>query len=311
MGLSILYLGMAGSFSLMPLRAMLAAGFSARAIIVPSAGYGDLATGPVKRLDPPAQVSELPLLTPYLQHNIVHLGWQQHIPVFEVARIAASKSLSLLHSLKPDIAVVACYPQILPDSVLALAPMGFINVHPSLLPNFRGPDPLFWAFREGISVMGVSLHLMDSTADTGPIVKQARLVMPDGISGPEADRVCGELGGKLLVEALGDLSRGELRRSPQPSGGSYHPAPGDEDFGISLDWSARRAFNFMRATADRGKMHFLEIGRRRVTLVEAVGHRPERAADQPLVVEGEIALIRFSQGVLRARVGTSAKPAGD
>ena len=92
---------------------------------------------------------------------------------------------------------------------------------------------------------------MDEGLDTGDIVLQAPITLPDGISGAEADRLCARLGAELMVRAVGLLARGRLPRRPQPPGGSYQPAPQAADFHLDITWPARRA---SRKAASPGRM---------------------------------------------------------
>ncbi|MCZ7671365.1 MAG: hypothetical protein M5U34_31650 [Chloroflexi bacterium] len=100
---------------------------------------------------------------------------------------------------------------------------------------------------------------MDEGLDTGDIAAQAPLTLPTGVSGREADLLTGTLGGQLLVSSLRQLANGSLTRSPQPSGGSAQPWPQAKDFRVPTTWSARRAFNFMRGTAEFGRPYMIEM----------------------------------------------------
>ncbi|MGH2592148.1 MAG: methionyl-tRNA formyltransferase, partial [Anaerolineae bacterium] len=251
---------------------------------------------------PDPRRSQLPIINPYLEHNIVHLAWERDIAVFEVSRPDHSETLAVLSALRPDVACVACFSQRIPASMLALPTLGFLNLHPSLLPAYRGPAPLFWTFRSGDSTTGVTIHFMDEGLDTGDIALQAPLDLPDGISGAEADRLCAALGGRLMVEAVQALERGTLSRRKQPDGGSYDPSPSPSDFTISTTWPARRAFNFMRGTAEWGQPYIVEVDGKRLVLKSAVSYAANEALREPIVRSGSEVWIQFTPGVLRARI---------
>lgn len=259
--MNVLFFGMLGEFSRLVLQALLEAGFATAGVVVPAENGGV----PIRELKPVTApstssgraVSILQLTPP--QPHIVHLAWQRGLPVYEVSRLAAPKTRQTLAELRPDVACAACFNKRIPAALLALPQHGFLNVHPSLLPQFRGPAPLFWTFRAGVQETGITIHFMDEGLDTGDIALQAPLMLPDGISGPEADVLSGSLGGQLLVDALHQLASGALIRTPQPRGGSAQPWPQAADFRIPASWPARRTFNFMRGTAVFGQPFVLEL----------------------------------------------------
>ena len=289
--IQVLFFGMLGVYSQPPLRALIEAGFSLVGVVVPTENR----VVPVRKLEPVTAVSHL-LLTP--KHpNIVHLAWQHHIPVYEVSRLAAPETQQTLADLHPDVACVACFNKRIPSSLLALPPHGFLNVHPSLLPHFRGPAPLFWTLRAGIQNTGVTVHRMDAEMDTGDIANQASLTLPDGISSQEADGLMGLLGGQLLVKTLNQLADGTFSPIPQPEGGSLQPWPQAADFRIPVSWSAQRAFNFMRGTAVFGQPYVIEMEEGEIVVKTAVSFTEEPVLSQP--VEGHIR-IQFADGVVTA-----------
>jgi methionyl-tRNA formyltransferase len=295
----VLFFGMLGAFSQPPLWALIEAGFSVVGVVVPTENKAVS----VRKLEPVTAtstgsvqaVSHL-LLTP--KHpNIMQLAWLHHIPVYEVSRLAACETQQTLADLHPDVACVACFNKRIPASLLALPPHGFLNMHPSLLPYFRGPAPLFWTFRAGIAETGVTIHFMDETLDTGDIAQQAPLTLPDGISGAEADRLTGTFGGQLLVNTLSHLADGTLARTPQPLTGSSQPWPQTTDFRIPVSWSARHAFNFMRGTAVFGQPYVVELEAGEIVVQTAVSYTSSTDLSQPAKDHVQI---QFADGVVTA-----------
>ncbi len=143
---------------------------------------------------------------------------------------------------------------------------------------------------------------MDEHFDTGDIAAQAEVELPDGVSGEEADTLLSEYGGECLVEVLAALDLGTLTRRPQPQGGSYFPAPQDQDFVIESAWSARRAFNFMRGTNEWGQLYPIELAEQRFQLKQALFYAADEILDQPYRLFGDQIDIQFSPGVLRALI---------
>lgn len=296
----ILYFGLLGEFSRLPLIALLEAGVEVRSVVIPA--RSESVSAPFAPVTQAPDRSDLPIIDSYLEPNIVHTAWEHGLPVFEVSWLGHPETLSAFADLQPDVACVACFSQRIPKSLLALPRFGFLNLHPSLLPAYRGPQPLFWTFRNGESSTGVTIHFMDEGLDTGDIALQTPLDLPDGISGAEADRLYATLGGRLMVEAVQALHNGALSRQPQPDGGSYFPSPTADDFTISTTWPARRAFNFMRGTAEWGRPYPIAVNGERLGLKSAVAYSAGETLDKSIVRAGSKVWLQFKPGVLQAQI---------
>lgn len=292
----VLFLGMQGQFTRIVLERLRAADVDV---------CGLLLSGPVLRplLPPPpaADPLALPLLDTFIEPSALHRAWAAGIPVYESGPLGASALAELLRTLAPDVACVACFDRIIPARLLALPRHGFLNVHPSLLPHFRGPEPLFWQLRAGINPVGVTVHWMDTGLDTGDIAGQRAVALPEGIGGGQADALCARAGGDLLAEVLGKLADGSAQRRPQPAGGSYQPSPSEDDFRLDTGWDVRRAFNFMRGTAEWGMDYPVSINGTEWRLRAALGWEPS-ASLASVEVRGGVARIGFAGGVLVARL---------
>ena len=217
----VLFLGMQGQFTRIVLERLLTAGVEV---------CGLLLSGPLLRpllpaSSPIADPLALPLLDSFVQPNALHLAWQKEIPVYESGPLKARGLAELIGGLSPEVAGVACFDRIIPTRLLELPRHGFLNVHPSLLPHFRGPEPLFWQLRQGVNPVGVTVHWMDAGLDTGDIAGQRAVTLVEGISLREADALCATAGGDLLAEVLAQIAAGQAERRPQPAGGSYQPSP--------------------------------------------------------------------------------------
>lgn len=268
-------------------------------VILPAASSS---LDPLPRRVEPARpaLSALPVINPYLHPNIIHLAWARDIPVWEIGSLSDSSTLALLAALKPDLIVVACFPFILPAAVLHLPRYGCLNLHPSPLPAYRGPVPLFWMARQGERQAGVTLHFMNKGVDTGDIVAQTAFDWPDGISGMELEQRCAGEGGVLLLAAIRQLAEtGHLPRYPQPrEGSSYFSWPTAEDFVIPTDWEARRAFNFARAAVEEWPL-LIAAGEQYFPVGRVLGYAADLMLDQPYRLEGGEVWIQFRPGVLR------------
>jgi len=296
-GLRILFLGMDGPLSRAVLAGLLAQGHPVVAMLRPGSGPLRAVHGGGSRAPQAGEL--LPLVDPQVQATASGLAHREGIPVYTTGDPRSEAIHAWLAELAVDVACVACFSLRLPGSLLALPRLGFLNVHPSLLPAYRGPAPLFWQFRHGVDPVGVTVHWLDEGLDTGDLAAQASLHLPEGISGPEAEVRCGRLGASLLGQVLAELAQGRAPRTPQPPGGSYHPAPTPEDFRLDPGDSARQAFRFMRGTAHWGYPYPVTVGTRTLHLLQALAWTPS-PDPPPLRVEREIAHIPFRDGTLIA-----------
>jgi methionyl-tRNA formyltransferase len=293
----LLYFGMGGILSLAPLQALLRAGRDVRAVIVPATASGV----PLRQLQPDPSPSQLPMASSYLERDVVHLAWENQIATYEAGDLSSATVQREIEALAPDLACVSCFSRRIPAGLLALPRHGFLNVHPSLLPDYRGPFPLFWQLRDGLRQSGVTVHFMDEQLDSGDIALQQALPLAAGSSGAELQQLAGEIGGKLLLQAIDQIDAGTLERRPQPPGGSYQPAPHAADFTLDLTWSAEHAFNFMCGTAHWGHPYPLYLpGGQQLRLRTAVAFEAERELAGVWKQQGSEVHIQFAQGVLRA-----------
>ncbi len=265
----IIFFGMVGSFSLPSLAALFDAGYDVRAVVIPQqagATQGDATS--YRRFALPASGAPrarptLPMLSTSglapdgAPRTIIEFAARRLIPVYEVTRLNDPGFLTLLASFAPDVICVACFSRRLPPGVVRLPRLGCLNVHPSLLPDNRGPDPLFWTFRRGEAFTGVTVHLLDEGFDSGPIVIQKAMDIPAGTTEAALEARLATLGGKLLARAVEGLATGALHPTPQDTTrATGYGWPQDDDYVIDLrqgDWSAERAYRFACGIGGRGQ----------------------------------------------------------
>ena len=137
------------------------------------------------------------------------------IPVHQPASLRSAEAQSELAALAPDAIIVAAYGKLLPPPVLEVAPLGCLNIHPSLLPRHRGPSPVATAILEGDLVTGVTLMLLDQGMDTGPLIAQTEYRLNGNETADELTETLFGVGGKLLMESLPRWQSGELQAVPQ------------------------------------------------------------------------------------------------
>lgn len=151
------------------------------------------------------------------------LAESKGIPVFQPATLRDGTFLPVLQELAPDLIVVVAYGKILPKEILELPRYGCINVHASLLPQYRGAAPIQWAIVRGETESGVTTMQMDEGLDTGDmLVRRAIPILPTDTGGSLHDKLSG-LGASVLEETLQQLEDGSLKRTPQTGESSYAP----------------------------------------------------------------------------------------
>ena len=124
------------------------------------------------------------------------------IPVFQPENFREEETVEQLRALKPDVVAVVAYGRILPQKVLDIVPNGFINIHASLLPQYRGSAPYQWAVLDGLAETGVSAQFMVHQMDAGDVVGVSKTpIDPDETAGELLDRLA-VLGADLLSETL-------------------------------------------------------------------------------------------------------------
>ena len=145
----------------------------------------------------------------------------------------------LTAAYEPVIGLCAGYRWLLPPEVLAIPTLGVLNSHPALLPRHRGPYPFAWAIREEDAELGLTLHLMDETFDTGPVLAQGSRPMPADQRIGSLVTVLQELAREVYPAALRRVLAGE-RGDPQRSEGVTWAGPFGDDY-AELDNGKTRA----------------------------------------------------------------------
>jgi methionyl-tRNA formyltransferase len=225
--LRLIYLG-TPRFAVPTLEAILAAGHEVAAVVTqpdrPKGRGHALAESPVK------------------QHALA-----AGLPVLQPERVRRPEAVAALREIAPEIMVIVGYGQIIPQSVIDIAPRGVVNVHASLLPELRGAAPIQWAIARGYDTTGVTTMQIDAGLDTGDMLLKAETAI-----GPEEDAVgLGErlalMGAQLLTDTLQALESGSLRPEKQdPARATYAPILTKADGAIDWSHPAREIHNLIR-----------------------------------------------------------------
>jgi methionyl-tRNA formyltransferase len=282
----VLFLGMQGRFSYAPLQALLEAGIEVCAVVIPAEQDYHLEMSAIQKQEQfPVSRSMLPVLNFSINSSILDVARERNIPVWKVWQLSNPETIRVLTVYKPDMICVACFSKRIPRDILNIPRLGCLNVHPSLLPANRGPEPLFWTFREGCEQTGVTIHLIDEGLDSGVIVAQEAIDIPDGISYSVLEEQCALLGGTLLVQSVWDMYNEQaVLQQQDETKSSYHPFPCNEDFVVPVaEWGARHVYNFICGVASWGSPIALLTGNKTIEIKKVLSYSHETTDQNDIV----------------------------
>jgi len=223
------------------------------------------------------------------------------VPVLDPEKVGADGSVSDIEALSPDLIVVAAYGQYIKPSILLLPAQGAINLHPSLLPLYRGAAPIQMAVADGRTETGVSVIHVSEEMDAGDIILQEEVAIQPEDTAESLQQVLGKLGAELIVRAIDLIRRGEATRTPQCSEhATYVKKISKEDGRIDWAMPANMIRNRVRGfTPWPGT--FCQFGGEQAKTLKvlevaveggsgAPGELLEVSAQGPLVATGEMAL---------------------
>lgn len=178
---------------------------------------------------------------------VKQLAQARRLPVYQPERLKSQEEQALLAELEPDVAVVAAYGLILPQAVLDTPRLGCVNVHASLLPKYRGAAPIQRAIMNGETTTGITIMQMDAGLDTGEMLAQRALGIGIDDTAASLHDQLADLGGRLLVETLERLARGDVQKVSQDNSRATYAAKLAKEEGL-IDFSAtaRQVHNTIR-----------------------------------------------------------------
>ena len=238
------------------------------------------------------------------------LALSRHLPVFTPENASDDAFVAQLAALRPDVVVVACFGQFLKKNLLAVPRLGTINVHPSLLPKFRGASPLQWTLANGETETGVTVLHVTPKMDAGDILAQEKYpIAPDDDYGSLEPKLAAR-GAELLVRVLDDFRAGRTQGAPQDDAQATFARKLAKEDGL-VDWSlpAEAIRNQLRGFAPwPGAYTFLPGGiLLKLHAVRTEAGTAEAAPGTVLDAAGAGPLVATGSGALRL---TQVQPAG-
>jgi methionyl-tRNA formyltransferase len=230
------------------------------------------------------------------------------LPVYQPERVRRPEAVEFLRQLSVRAMVVVGYGQIIPQSVIDLAPLGIINVHASLLPKYRGAGPIQWAIVNGETRTGVTTMRIDAGLDTGDMLLKAETEIGPDETAVELGRRLAGMGADLLVESLAGLAAGTIVPEKQDSEqATYAPLLKKEDGRIDWTQSAAAIHNRVRGlqpwpgafTTFRGQT--VHVWKTRATPGPGQGAGGRIVSLRPLIVACSEGAIEFVEVQLEGR----------
>jgi methionyl-tRNA formyltransferase len=175
------------------------------------------------------------------------LALEAGIPVRQPVKIRAPEARELLQTFEPECFVIIAYGQIIPAGLLPISRCGWINVHASLLPKYRGAAPINWAIANGETKTGLTTMRIDAGMDTGDMLLQQEIEILPAETAPELGARMAEDGAKLMLKTLRGLPDGLITPKKQNDAlATYAPLLKKEDGRIDWKLPAVEIFNRMR-----------------------------------------------------------------
>lgn len=167
---------------------------------------------------------------------IKEVALEAGIAVYQPERIKSDSAKDFFQRVAPDAVVIIAYGQIIPQHLIDIPRLGWINLHASLLPQYRGAAPIQWAIANGETRTGVTTMQIDAGLDTGPILLQRETLIACDETAPQLSRALAELGAPLVAETLRGLAAGTLPPRPQDNAKATLARPLQKEDG-HIDWT--------------------------------------------------------------------------
>ncbi len=236
----------------------------------------------------------LKLQPPPIKTEALKLG----LVVYQPEKVA--REIETIKSLSPDLIFVAAYGQILPGELLKIPRLGAVNLHPSLLPKYRGAAPIPWAIINDEKLTGLTTFLIDEGMDTGPVLLQKELpIAEDDTAGTLTEKLA-KMAPELALQTLEGLEIGTLKPRPQ-DGHEASYAPKIKDELGKLDWreSAEKLHNLIRGLNPKpGAYTFFKNLRLKVHRSKIVSAVPSGEPGQIIQLLKEGFVVKCGDGAL-------------
>ncbi len=303
MTLRIAYLCMESVFSVQPLEALLAAGHDVRFVLRPIGPLSSRAESVLRRhrgFDL-AMRKLLGLSEHEHRTNPLAVAADKDIPAWLCGDVNTPMVRKLLERERVDLIVISFFNQLLKKSTFEAVPLGAINLHPSLLPHHRGPAPLFWTFKDGDDVSGLTFHRIAPGEDDGAVLLALPLPLSVETSGEDLVDELAALAGEHIVDVVQRVQDGFRGTEQNAALATRAPRPGAADVVIDASQSAQRTFQFARGVGRWNTLVAHAFGEE-LRVLDAIDFGGTRRLPGEHALIGDDLLLAAADGVVRLRI---------
>ena len=209
----------------------------------------------------------------------------------------ADELCAFVRDRSADVYLLACYPRKLPRTIVETAKYCSINIHPSKLPKFKGPDPIFWQLLNAETQTGVSLHEVSDSIDSGDIFHFEPVTYPPGATLEQIQSVLLKRAILSLAKLL-DTCPNRWHREPQDhQKSSYQPVPCAEDYSMTSKLSMQTAINLVRAYSRTNKTVRISVADTQYNVQDAI-HWQKAGSINEQNVQSDRITVQFNDGIV-------------
>ncbi|MFH1809876.1 MAG: formyltransferase family protein [Pseudomonadota bacterium] len=223
-------------------------------------------------------------------------------PCYVVGNASALKARELIAKAEPDFICISFFNQLLKKSVLEIPRRATLNAHPSLLPAYRGPSPLFWMFKNGEREGGITIHAVDAGEDSGDVLQQEPVAIESGETGPHYLDKLADTAAALMVRAVDSVLDGSARPLPQdPQRASRHARPDHDDLQLRFDVPAQQVFGLVRGLSAWAPL-WVDVDGHAFRVLDATAVQPAARLGADHALSGDELLVQCQPGVVALRI---------
>jgi methionyl-tRNA formyltransferase len=224
-------------------------------------------------------------------------------PALRTSDVNARRAVELIGEHDLDWIVCVGFDRLFTPAVLATARCGGVNAHPSPLPLLRGPSPIFWALKLGLTELSVALHALDPAEDHGPVYAVEHFALPPRAGGDAIYVLAGRLAGRMLASLLGRAGTGSLVGTPQDhSRATRAPRPRPEDVEVVPgDWQCEHLARFA-CGAPFFRAPWLRLGGETFFVRRGLCAEPGRRLPAQYVLQGSTLIVECRDGVVHLEI---------
>ncbi|HEC93074.1 MAG TPA: methionyl-tRNA formyltransferase [Candidatus Atribacteria bacterium] len=156
--------------------------------------------------------------------------WRTGVVLIDQSYVTKNKFIKILKEFNIRLGIVATFGKIIPKDVINSIPLGIINLHPSLLPKYRGANPIFWAIRNGEKEFGITVHYLNEKIDAGDIIMQKKIPIEDHETIIDCKKNFFKEGTILLKKTIDMIANGKAKSFPQKGDESTYYPPAKEEY---------------------------------------------------------------------------------